>query len=277
MGRGRWPPGAGGAGVLLAALAGATGLARAAAAAAAAAGGGGEPGFSSLGAPLPGGVPSPDEAPLEPLPLGGGGPLGFAGGFPDTGTAEDAYDALDLSRAVTAYMDFIPAASASALASAMQSLADGERGGGGAQHVSPVAITDSLMHAHPLFLTANTDTVYAIASVDLSAGPVVIEVPPDSGPGLVNDLYFRYVLDMGSTVSSLPTSPSSAASLIPSPPPSPPNLFPALGEEESRAWFQVADTMGGRRGQTGERARSTSCSLLLQVIWMVRTILLTEM
>ena len=221
-----------GAGVLLAALAGATGLTRAAAAAAAA-GGGGEPGLSSLGAPLPGGVPSPDEAPLEPLPLGGGGPLGFAGGFPGIGTAEDAYDVLDLSRAVTAYMDFIPAASASALALAMQWLADGEQGGGGAQHVSPIAITDSLMHAHPLFLTANTDTVYAIASVDLSAGPVVIEVPPGSGPGLVNDLYFRYVLDMGSTVSSLPTSPSSAA-----PPPLPPsNLFPAFGEEETRAWF----------------------------------------
>ena len=135
------------------------------------------------GAPLPGGVPTPDSAPVAPLPLE---ELRFEGGFPVPETVEGAYRTMDLARAVTAYLDFIPAASAGALAGALPA-----PGG--------VAITETLMHADPLFLTANTDTVYAISAADLRRGPLVVEVPPRSGPGLVNDGYFRHVLDMGST------------------------------------------------------------------------------
>ncbi len=50
----------------------------------------------------------------------------------------------------------------------------------------------------PLFLTGNTDTVYALALFDLAAdGPNVVEVPPRCGPGTVNDAYFRFIIDMG--------------------------------------------------------------------------------
>ena len=134
------------------------------------------------GAAMPGGVPTPDLAPVAPLPLE---ELRFEGGFPTPETVDGAYRTVDLARAVTAYLDFTPAASAAALA--------------GALPAAGVAITETLMHADPLFLTANTETVYAIAKADLSQGPLVIEVPPGSGPGLVNDGYFRHVLDMGST------------------------------------------------------------------------------
>jgi len=162
---------AAGAAAAAAAVAAACGLGLAAAAAA------------EGGAPLPGGVPTPDSAPVAPLPLE---ELRFEGGFPVPETVEGAYRTMDLARAVTAYLDFIPAASAGALAGALPA-----PGG--------VAITETLMHADPLFLTANTDTVYAISAADLRRGPLVVEVPPRSGPGLVNDGYFRHVLDMGST------------------------------------------------------------------------------
>jgi hypothetical protein len=49
-----------------------------------------------------------------------------------------------------------------------------------------------------MFLTGNTDTVYASAMIDLERdGPTVVEVPPGCGPGTVNDAWFRFVIDMG--------------------------------------------------------------------------------
>ena len=59
-------------------------------------------------------------------------------------------------------------------------------------------VTDKLMDSNPLFLTPNTDTVYAFNAFDLEkTGPLVIEVPPGTGPGTVNDAFFRFVVDMG--------------------------------------------------------------------------------
>lgn len=49
-----------------------------------------------------------------------------------------------------------------------------------------------------MFLTGNTDTVYASIVLDLDRdGPTVVEVPPGCGPGTVNDAWFRFVVDMG--------------------------------------------------------------------------------
>jgi hypothetical protein len=47
-----------------------------------------------------------------------------------------------------------------------------------------------------LFLTANADTVYYMAAVDLSKGPMVIEQPP-KGLGTINDMWFSWVIDIG--------------------------------------------------------------------------------
>jgi hypothetical protein len=57
---------------------------------------------------------------------------------------------------------------------------------------------DKLMDSDPLFLTGNTDTVYASLFLDLNRdGPTVVEIPPNCGPGTVNDAFFRFVVDMG--------------------------------------------------------------------------------
>ena len=54
------------------------------------------------------------------------------------------------------------------------------------------------MDSNPLFLTGNTDTVYASTILDLERdGPTVVEIPPKCGPGTVNDAFFRFVVDMG--------------------------------------------------------------------------------
>ena len=54
------------------------------------------------------------------------------------------------------------------------------------------------MDSNSLFLTGNTDTVYALAVLDLDRdGPTVVEIPPGCGPGTVDDAWFRFVIDMG--------------------------------------------------------------------------------
>ncbi len=52
------------------------------------------------------------------------------------------------------------------------------------------------MDASSLFLTANADTVYYMAGIDLSKGPMVIEQPSD-GLGTINDMWFSWVIDIG--------------------------------------------------------------------------------
>jgi hypothetical protein len=54
------------------------------------------------------------------------------------------------------------------------------------------------MDSNPLFLTGNTDTVYASVILDLEEdGPTVVEIPAGCGPSTVNDAFFRFVTDMG--------------------------------------------------------------------------------
>jgi hypothetical protein len=68
----------------------------------------------------------------------------------------------------------------------------------GATKSNQATIYDQLADSNPLLLTANTDTVYAFSMLDLeNDGPTVVEVPPGSGPGTVNDAFFRFVVDMG--------------------------------------------------------------------------------
>jgi hypothetical protein len=57
-------------------------------------------------------------------------------------------------------------------------------------------VFNTLMDSKSLFLTANSDTVYAFTWIDLSKGPVVIESAPNT-LGIVDDFWFRYVADLG--------------------------------------------------------------------------------
>ncbi|NYF98768.1 DUF1254 domain-containing protein [Janibacter cremeus] len=118
------------------------------------------------------------------------GTFDFFDGVPTEETAATVYDHLDFLRGVDVYLNCIPAASLEALTSGMVSV--------GLDSCHKVAITERLLDANPLFLTGNTDTVYASVVLDLGRdGPTVVEIPPGCGPGTVNDAWFRFVVDMG--------------------------------------------------------------------------------
>ncbi|MDG2051432.1 MAG: DUF1254 domain-containing protein [Myxococcota bacterium] len=118
------------------------------------------------------------------------GTLEFLDGFPTEATTDALYWNLLRSRATEVFLDFIPAASVEALREGMA--------GQGADDSHRCLLFDRLMTSDSLFLTGNTDTVYAICFLDLERdGPTVIEIPPESGPGTVNDAFFRFVVDTG--------------------------------------------------------------------------------
>lgn len=118
------------------------------------------------------------------------GTLNFFDGVPTQETADKVMENLLFLRGVETFLNGIPAASIEGIRRGLMSV--------GATESHHLVITDKLMDSNPLFLTPNTDTVYAFNFFDLEkTGPLVIEVPEGSGPGTVNDAYFRFVVDMG--------------------------------------------------------------------------------
>jgi hypothetical protein len=59
-----------------------------------------------------------------------------------------------------------------------------------------IGIFENLMDSRSLFLTANTESVYAFSWVDLKEGPVVIESAPNT-LGILDDFWFGHVTDLG--------------------------------------------------------------------------------
>ena len=118
------------------------------------------------------------------------GTMNFFDGMPDAATVQKCYDNLDLMRGTEAFLNGVPATSLEAFWLGCKEI--------GQNSANQVCIADGLMDSNPLFLTGNTDTVYAFNGFDLSkTGPLVIEIPAGCGPGTVNDAYFRFVCDMG--------------------------------------------------------------------------------
>jgi hypothetical protein len=118
------------------------------------------------------------------------GTLNFFDGMPDKATVEKLYDNLVLMRGVETFLSGIPATSIEALRRGHADL--------GVEASNAFMIADKLCDSSPLFLTANTDTVYCSGFLNLQKdGPTVVEVPAKCGPGTVNDAYFRFVVDMG--------------------------------------------------------------------------------
>ncbi len=118
------------------------------------------------------------------------GTLEFFDGVPTQETADRVMENLLFLRGVETFLNGIPAASIEAIRLGLIGL--------GATEAHHLVVTEKLMDSNPIFLTANTDTVYAFSTFDLEkTGPLVIEVPAGSGPGTVNDAFFRFVVDMG--------------------------------------------------------------------------------
>ena len=118
------------------------------------------------------------------------GALEFVDGVPTDETASKMFENLLFIRGVETFLNCIPAASIEAMRLGNVSM--------GVTAANKVLLLDGLLDSNGLFLTGNTDTVYASAILDLERdGATVVEIPPNCGPGTVNDAWFRFVIDMG--------------------------------------------------------------------------------
>jgi hypothetical protein len=130
---------------------------------------------------IPPGLKTPDRVETQI------GTLEFRDGAPSAATLQKVYDNLDYIRGVDAFMNSFSGASAYAIRQGFHSI--------GAEDNS-VVIFSELMDSNSLFLTANADTIYSLAILDLTKGPMVVEVPP-MALGTLNDMWFGWIIDIG--------------------------------------------------------------------------------
>jgi len=120
------------------------------------------------------------------------GTLEFDDGAPTEATAALLYDNLDFQHGVQAFLGAIPGASLVAMRRGFLSA--------GVEDNS-FTLFSELMDSASLFLTGNCDTIYFWGFVDLSDGPMVIDVPSIPAPsgllGTIDDMWFKWVTDIG--------------------------------------------------------------------------------
>jgi hypothetical protein len=117
----------------------------------------------------------------------GADPYQFKDGYPLPETAQRALDDADYQRAITAYRFWYPSVS-------VEGIFHGNRAIGIKDNQ---AIGIAAAGPRQVGFTLNSDTPYGSGVIDVSDGPMVIELPPGAYIGLVNDHYQGWVLDMG--------------------------------------------------------------------------------
>ncbi len=117
------------------------------------------------------------------------GTLHLFEGVPDKASAEKLYDNLDFQRAVQAFLFAIPAVSQAANRNAFKSFGPPN---------TVVPIFEQLLNSRGIVLTGNDNTVYSWTWIDLTQGPLVLEVPPKV-LGTANDMWQRWIVDVGIT------------------------------------------------------------------------------
>ena len=98
------------------------------------------------------------------------GTLRFKDGAPDPATAQLAFDQLDFSRGIDAFLTGMSATSVHALCRGFDEA--------GIELNHGIGISADLLDARSLFLTANTTTVYVTLCIDLKDGPMVARFGP---------------------------------------------------------------------------------------------------
>jgi hypothetical protein len=104
----------------------------------------------------------------------------FANGYPTDATIDKLYDERDFQRACQAYLWSLPAV-------AFKSWQRGTTQQLGAKNGQIVAILS--YEARRGILTANATTPYYLGFADLSAGPLVVEMPARGVQGAINDAW----------------------------------------------------------------------------------------
>lgn len=115
------------------------------------------------------------------------GTLKFNDGFPDEATVAKVYDNLDFQHGLQAFLTGVPGASQVAIRNGIRSFGPDNQ---------TVVLFESLIDSKSLFLTANTESVYAWSWLNVKDGPMVIETPPNV-LRVIDDFWFRNVIDFG--------------------------------------------------------------------------------
>jgi hypothetical protein len=115
------------------------------------------------------------------------GTLRFKAGYPDALTVQKVYDNLDFQRGVDVFLNAQSAPSLLMNLEGMRSIGIGGQ---------TVGVFENLVDSKTLALTPNTQTVSLSGNIDLSNGPIVVEIPSNV-LGLADDAWMRYIVDMG--------------------------------------------------------------------------------
>lgn len=115
------------------------------------------------------------------------GMLEFKDGVPSQDTLTKVYDNLDFTHAFEAFVNTLQAVN-------MQACRKGFVDAGVKDN--EVLVFSDFMDSKTLLLTGNADTVYVMGFLDLTKGPMVLEVPPGL-LGAIDDAWYRWVIDLG--------------------------------------------------------------------------------
>jgi hypothetical protein len=132
--------------------------------------------------PIPSQITTPDKVETRL------GTLRFSHGMPDAATIEKVYDQLDFARAVDVYLNTLAGVN-------MWAARKGPRDIGVPDNT--LLTMEQLMDSTGMYVTPSTVTPQTWLNLDLSRGPMVLEVPPRV-LGSANDAWFRLITDMGS-------------------------------------------------------------------------------
>ena len=130
---------------------------------------------------IPASITTPDTVETTRL-----GTLEFDDGAPTPETAERLYDHLDFMHAVEAFMNSLAGGSMYSIRRGFLSVGVED---------NQVLLFPELMDSASLFLTANCDTVYFWSFIDLTSGPMVMDVPAPAERDSRNDR--RHVVPLG--------------------------------------------------------------------------------
>ena len=117
------------------------------------------------------------------------GKLEFPLGVPAPKTTETLYNHLDYIHGINSFLTAFSGASSWAMRQGFLKA--------GVQD-NAVLIFSELMDSKSLFLTGDADTLCFFSFLDLSNGPIVLEIPSRTF-GFLNDMWFRWLTDTGTT------------------------------------------------------------------------------
>ena len=115
------------------------------------------------------------------------GRLEFRDGVPNAVTVETLYDHLDFVHGLNVFLNAFPGASTYAMRKGFHEAGAND---------NEVIIFSEMMGSESLFLTANADTIYFVAMVDLTSGPMVVETPPQA-LAVFDDMWWQWIVDFG--------------------------------------------------------------------------------